>query len=373
MKLNKITKIARFVILMLILALVTYESYMHQVLGGGKAPSIHALCPFGALESLYAIIFAGTFIKKVYTGTVVLLVLTVTLAVIFRRSFCGLLCPFGALQELFAKIGQLIFKKKFIIPSKIDKPLRYFKYVVLVATVGMAWYYGTLWMAPYDPYSAYSHITVISDSIKEDPVSIVGFILLSAILIGSLLYDRFFCKYMCPMGAFYGIIGKISPTRVERNENLCVNCNACSKACPANIEVSKETKINSAECLNCNKCVLSCPKKGALEVKTAKKALHPIAVISIVVALFFGTIFIAKATGNFEVLSSTQKAGQTIPVSELKGYHTIEEAAKVTGLSIDEVYEKLGIPKSVAKSTKMKEISKEVPDFSFDKAKENSK
>jgi hypothetical protein len=178
MDLNKVAKWSRILVLVGLLIWVTYESYMHQVLGGGKAPSIHALCPYGALESLYTLLLTGSFIKKIYSGTVVLLVLTVALAVLFRRSFCGLLCPFGALQEVFAKLGQKIFKKRFIIPQKIDQIFRYLKYVVLVLTVGMAWYYGSLWMAPYDPYAAFSHISVISSSIEEDPLVIFGFILL---------------------------------------------------------------------------------------------------------------------------------------------------------------------------------------------------
>ena len=89
----------RIIILLGLLFYVTYEGYMHQVLGGGKAPSVHALCPFGALESLYT----------------------------FGRSFCGVLCPFSALQELFGKIGRKVFKKQFIIPAYIDKPLHYLK------------------------------------------------------------------------------------------------------------------------------------------------------------------------------------------------------------------------------------------------------
>jgi len=169
MKLNKTTKWIRFSVLMGLLIWITYESYMHQVLGGAKASSVHALCPYGALESLYALIFTGGFIKKIYSGTVVLLILTMGIAIIFRKSFCGLLCPFGALQELFGTIRQNIFKKRFVVPEKIDKPLRYLKYIILLLTIGTAWYYGTLWMAPFDPYSAYSHITNITGAIEEEP------------------------------------------------------------------------------------------------------------------------------------------------------------------------------------------------------------
>lgn len=126
MKKNKFTRASRIIILLGLLAYVTYEAYMHQILGGGKAPSVHALCPFGALESLYTLLFMGSFIQKIYSGTVVLLILTVILAILFRRSFCGLLCPFGDLQELFGNMGRKVFKKRFAIPMHIDKPLYQF-------------------------------------------------------------------------------------------------------------------------------------------------------------------------------------------------------------------------------------------------------
>lgn len=366
---NKMAKYLRMTFLIVLLAWVTYEAYLHQILGGGKAPSVHALCPFGALESLYSLLFLGTFIQKIYSGTVVLLILTVFLAVLFRRSFCGLLCPFGTIQEVFAKIGQKILKKRYIIPIKVDKPLRYLKYLILVLTVGMAWYYGTLWMSPYDPYVAYTHLSSVTATLEEEPMAIIGFILLIITIVGSLLYDRFFCKYLCPAGAFYAIIGKLSPTKVERNDDLCLHCKACSKACPVNIDVVKAEKITSAECINCNECVLACPKKGALEVKTAKKVVHPLAMLVLVVGIFFGTIAVAQATGYFEILPEALKKGEVISITEVKGYYSIEETATATGLPLAEVYKLLSIPESVSKSTKLNEISKEVPMYNFDEAK----
>ncbi|MGE5627160.1 MAG: 4Fe-4S binding protein [Solirubrobacterales bacterium] len=373
MKSNKIFKWTRFLLLMALLIWITYEGYMHKVLGGGKAASVHALCPYGALESLYTLVFTGVFIQKIYAGTLILLILTMVLALIFRRSFCGLLCPFGALQELFGSIRQkIIFKKRYTIPEKIDRPTRFIKHVVLILTIGTAWYYGTLWMAPFDPYSAYGHISNISGSLSEEPLGIVGFILLIVTTIGSFVYDRFFCKYLCPMGAFYGIISKISPTRIERNNDMCLHCKACSKACPVNIEVHKEDKITTMECINCNLCVATCPKKGTLEIKTGKKTMSPMLVLIIVVVMFFGTIFTAKFSGNFEILPASIKSGETIQIQDIKGYYTIEEAAKATGLTLEEIYEKLDIPNTVSKETKMKDISKEVPDFNFDTAKEKA-
>jgi len=372
MKGIKVSKWLRLSLLLGLLVYVTYESYMHQVLGAGKAASVHALCPLGALESLYTLLFMGSFIQKIYSGTVVLLVLTIVLALIFRRSFCGMLCPFGALQEFSAMLGVKIFRKKLVIPSAIDKPARYLKYGILLITVGMAWLYGTLWMSPYDPYVAYSHLSAAAEYLTDEPVAMIGFILLAITIIGSIMYDRFFCKYLCPMGAFYGIIGKISPSRVERNDDICIHCQVCNKVCPVNIEVEKEVKINSAECINCNECVIACPKQGALESKIFRRTIQPTAVLILVAAIFFGTIFIADATGNYQTIPSPIKEGEIIPLSEVKGYFTIEEAAMATGMSVKEMYEKMGIPENVSKNTPMKEISQQVPDYDFDAAKEKA-
>ncbi|HEY5525292.1 MAG TPA: 4Fe-4S binding protein, partial [Clostridium sp.] len=122
MKNNKFLKNLRYILLAIFLIHITVEAYLHQLLGGGEAPSIHALCPYGALESLYSLSFGGIFIGKIFSGTLIILIITLLIALIFRRSFCGLICPFGALQEFFGLIGKKIFKKRFIMPSKIDKP-----------------------------------------------------------------------------------------------------------------------------------------------------------------------------------------------------------------------------------------------------------
>lgn len=368
MKGKNIAKWTRLSVLIAILAYITYGAYQHQVLEGGKAASIHALCPYGALESLNSILFAGGFIQKIYSGTVVLLLVTLLIALLFRRSFCGLLCPFGALQEIFARLGQKIFGKRLVAPENLDKVLRYLKYVVLALTIGMAWYYGSLWMAPYDPYSAYAHLTNAAADIAEEPLAVIGYILLAVTILGSLLYDRFFCKYLCPMGAFYGLVGKFSLTKVERTSNKCINCQKCNKACPVNLDVAGMDKVTSAECINCNECVLACPS-GALEVKTANKALSPLALLVIVVGIFFGSILVAQATGNFEILPEKLKAGETISISEVKGYFTIEETAKATGMELSKTYQALGIPEQVPATTKLKEISKQVPGYSLETAK----
>ncbi len=361
---NKTVSILRLGLLGLFTVLITTASYMHITLGGGKAPSIHALCPYGGLESLYQIFTAGTLISKIFSGTLILFGITLVVALLFRRSFCGVICPFGAIQEFFAMLGNKLFKHRLELPPWLDRPLRYLKYVVLAATVFYAWKTAGLWMAPYDPWAAYAHLPEGLESVWSE--SAVGLILLGITIIGSVLYDRFFCKYLCPMGAIYAIIGKLSPFKVVRNENLCIDCGTCNRVCPMNIDVRHSTKIYSAECINCSLCVLDCPKAGALENRISKKTVMPFLSIILVIILFFGSIFAAQAAGIYPLIPEQLETGESISFEEIKGYMSIQDAAKATNTDLHEFYKKFGIPETVPDTTLMKAISEMVPGFDFD-------
>lgn len=368
MKNNKFIKSLRYILLAVFLILITTEAYLHQILGGGKAPSIHALCPYGALESLYTLIFSGTFIQKIFSGTLILLIITLVIALIFRRSFCGLICPFGALQEFVGIVGKKIFKRRFIVPSLLDKLLRYLKYVILILTIYFAWKTSGLWMNPYDPWAAYGHISEGIASLTEE--YLIALIILIVTIIGSLLYDRFFCKYLCPMGAFYGLISKISPSKIVRNEDVCINCGLCSKNCPVNIKVSELKEVRSAECINCQSCILSCPKKDALQFKVKNKSVKPIFVLSLVILLFFGGIGIAKLTGIYETTPPPITSETKLSVDEIKGYMTLQEVSQALKINLDDLYKKLNLSDSIPKDTKLKDIKNFIPDFEVEKAKE---
>lgn len=369
LKKHKAARNLRWALLSIFVVLITYAAYLHQSLGGAKAPSIHALCPFGGLESLYQVFATGSFIDKIFTGTMTLFVLTLIVAILFRRSFCGLICPFGAIQEFFGKLGQKIFKRKKIMPSSLDKPLRYLKYVVLAVTVVYAWKTAGLWMAPYDPWSTYGHLSQGLESAWGE--SAVGFTLLGITLLGSLIYDRFFCKYLCPMGALYGIIGQLSPFKIVRNEKLCIHCGICSKNCPMNIDVQHSWKISSAECINCQTCVLNCPQTEALNSQEGQMILKPLNVIVIVMVVFFGSIFAAQAAGVFSLTPAALQAGESLGYDEIKGYMSVKEAAESSKTELKDFYEIFKIPANVPAETKMKEISTVSPGYNFENIKKS--
>ncbi|MBN1501524.1 MAG: 4Fe-4S binding protein [Spirochaetes bacterium] len=365
MKGNKIIKIVRAGLLALFVILITVAAYFHQT---KSTPSIHALCPFGGLESLYKFLAEGNYIQKVFQGTMLLFAITIVLAVFFKRSFCGLLCPFGAIQEFFGKIGIKIFKRRLLMPVKADRVLRYLKYVVLLITVGYAWKTAGLWMAPYDPWSAYGHLSTGLAAVWEEAP--VGLILLGVTIIGSLVYDRFFCKYLCPMGALYAIIGKISFFKISRNADICIDCGKCNKVCPVNIDVQHGKDVKSAECIDCQLCVLDCPKAGALEIKEGRKIIKPVTAIVLVMGVFFGSIWISQAAGIY-TFSTKVEAGAGMALRDVVGSMTIQEVSDAANIELKEVYEKMKIPADVPAETKLKEIKLIAPDYDFHKVKES--
>ena len=79
-------------------------------------------------------------------------------------------------------------------------------------------------------------------------------------LLGCLMVCRFFCKVMCPLGAIYGLLNKVSIYHMECNKDICVSCGKCAMECPMDVDPVKNP--NSAECIRCGKCVARCPKEA---------------------------------------------------------------------------------------------------------------
>lgn len=128
-------KVSKFrqIIKVFILFLVTFVSVMHQKKGGfGGYPSIHSICPFGALETLYNFLLTKEFLAKTYISNFTLLGIILITFLISGRIFCGWLCAFGTLQDIPFFIGKKVFNSisTYKIPYAIDKYLIKVKYFI---------------------------------------------------------------------------------------------------------------------------------------------------------------------------------------------------------------------------------------------------
>ena len=294
----------RWGVLGTVLVAVTAILTVHQAVGGsGKPAGVDALCPLGGVETLFSLLTGEGFIRQTAASAVILLAGMLLMAVVYRRSFCGQLCPLGALQGLFGALGRKLIKRRHTIPRAVDRVARWLKYAVLAFFAVWSWQAAALVMRPYDPWVAWAHLS----STRLLAEFGIGLAVLVVSLAGSLVYERFFCKYLCPTGALLGLLSRVSLFRIKRDPATCIDCGLCDRACPMNVAVATAAVVTSSECISCNECVNVCPVAGALEVVPAtahasadSRRPSTILAAGVVVALMAGIIGVTTLSGSFD-------------------------------------------------------------------------
>ena len=98
-------------------------------------------------------------------------------------------------------------------------------------------------------------------AVRENKQFLYGaFCILLAVVVGSVVFYRPFCKWLCPLGAVYALMNHVSLFQMRVDRDTCVSCGACAKACPMDVDITKTP--NHAECIRCGKCIKSCPTKA---------------------------------------------------------------------------------------------------------------
>lgn len=255
----------RAVVQVLFFAIIAIIAINHSLVENGSGipflsgASLHALCPFGGVVSLYQLLTTGTMVQKVRDSSFVLMSLVFILAVLFGPVFCGWVCPLGTAQEWVGKLGRRIFKTKrynHFIPRRLDQILRFARYGVLVWVLYVTITSGKLVFQSYDPYFALFNFW-------SGEVTITALAILGLALILSLFVERPWCKYACPYGALLGLFNLFRVFKIRRVSATCRECSACTLNCPMNIPVDEKTVVRDHQCISCLECTSEarCPVK----------------------------------------------------------------------------------------------------------------
>ena len=224
-----------------------------------SCPAASSACPIGSFQ---AVVGSSKFSFSYYiTGFLILL------GVLLGRFICGFLCPFGWFQELLHKIPT----KK--ISTKKLKPLTCIKYAVLLFMVvlmpmlitndvGMGDPFFCKYLCPQGVLEGAIPLAAVNSGIRAALGALFSWKLgiLITVIVLSVVFYRPFCKWLCPLGAFYALLNKVSLFGMKVDKHKCVSCGKCAKACKMDVDVTKAP--DHTECIRCGMCVRACPTKA---------------------------------------------------------------------------------------------------------------
>lgn len=224
-----------------------------------SCPGAAGSCPIGALQ---AVVGSSKFRFSYYiTGFLILL------GVLLGRFICGFLCPFGWFQDLLHKIPG----KKF--STKKLRPLRYIKYAVLLIMVlilpavitnsaGMGNPFFCKYLCPQGVLEGAIPLALADSGIRSALGSLFAWksVVLITVIVLSILFYRPFCKWICPLGAFYSLFNRVSLFQMQVDESKCISCGKCQKACKMDVDVTQSP--NHPECIRCGACIHACPTQA---------------------------------------------------------------------------------------------------------------
>ena len=224
-----------------------------------SCPAASGACPIGSFQ---AVVGSSKFSFSYYVTGFLLL-----LGVLLGRFICGFLCPFGWFQELLHKIPTRKLSTKRL------KPLTYIKYAVLLLAVvllpaliandvGMGDPFFCKYLCPQGVLEGAIPLATVNSGIRSALGTLFSWKLgiLITVIVLSVLFYRPFCKWLCPLGAFYALVNRVSLFGMKVDTHKCVSCGKCAKACKMDVDVTKNP--DHTECIRCGMCIRACPTKA---------------------------------------------------------------------------------------------------------------
>lgn len=250
---------------------IRFSLFVHHFESGGVAPfvsrpaGVDGFLPIGALASLKSWLATGV-LNPLHPAAVVIFLSIAAMSLLAKKSFCSWLCPVGTLSESAGGLGRRLFGRNFRIWRPLDLFLRSSKYLLLfffikILLVDMPNQALALFLET--PYWAMSDVKMLHLFTRMSSVTMVVLGVLTGL---SILYEGFWCRYLCPYGALLGLASVLSPFKIKREPSRCSGCRSCSAACPAQLPVHGRNVIRSPECNGCLTCTAACPEKDALHM-----------------------------------------------------------------------------------------------------------
>ncbi|AJH01554.1 ferredoxin [Clostridium beijerinckii] len=256
-------------------------------------PGLYSMT-FSEVKTVYQMIINSNFNFFEALPSLIEFVAIMLLTIVLGRWFCGWICAFGAYNDLIYFISKKVFKIKFRADEKVDSILKYFKYVVLLFIIAISWTMGSSILESTSPWDAFGQITDVSTIFSS---LLVGLIFLILITIGAAFIERFFCRYLCPLGAIFSIISKIGIVKINKPKADCGKCRACTMNCSMGLPLYRVDCVKGGDCINCLKCTEVCYRNNA-NVNLLGRDLDAKLTGSVAMATFLGVYGLTNFAGN---------------------------------------------------------------------------
>ena len=283
---------------------------------GGNGPSVarpsgvEGWLPIAGLMNLKYFLSTGN-VPAIHPAAMFLFVGFLLMSLLLKKAFCSWLCPVGTVSENLHKLGRKIFGRNLRLPRWADVALRGLKYLLLgfflffIGSMSSEVLLGFM-NTPYGLLADVKMLNFFRD-MGQTAAIVIGLLVLL-----SMLVEHFWCRYLCPYGALLGIVSLVSPVKIRRDREACIDCAKCARVCPAHLPVDQLVQIRSAECSACMACVAACPAENALQFalpprrasapagRWNRRAFGPVAIAAALAYIFFGLVLWARVTDHWQ-------------------------------------------------------------------------
>ncbi len=295
----------------------------------GRPAGVDGWLPIAGLMNLRYFL-ATRHIPAIHPSAMVLLCVFLLSSLLVKKAFCSWLCPVGTVSEYLWKLGRKVFRRSLTVPRWLDIALRGLKYLLLGFFLFIVFTMATQDLGDFliSPFGIVADVKMLNFFRYIGTLGIVVIVLLVAL---SVVIQNFWCRFLCPYGALMGIVSALSPVKIRRDAQACIDCGKCYKACPSHLPVDKLVQIRSVECTGCMECVAVCPAENALQLalptirsrapegsaaRWRYRTIKPQMAAAVLALVFFGMIGAARITGHWQTNISRDIYMQLVPNAE---------------------------------------------------------